>query len=84
MSVSTKLSLSHIVGVITRIGNNPPTVLGRWGVKPDKPLSSAITHANEDHCGACVDSRAYECNSTDKNNDLLEAEYVYMINNTPN
>ena len=65
MSVSTRITLTHLRGIIKNVFNDRTvTPLGRWKIK-DKEISNLVVdYSNEDHCGTCT---TYAMRQSDKN-----------------
>ena len=85
MSVSTRITLSHIKNVLmsSHITTKPP--LGRWTIHKNKNIDLIIDYANEDHCGSCADyiHAKNKDNQAIASNSLHEIEFSYILLNTP-
>lgn len=84
MSVVGRITFSHIKDVIKGLGNNTRPPLGRWLLKQDNQIATAVRYANEDHCGTCVIPENTEQIETYKHNNdkMLKIEYTCISMNT--
>jgi hypothetical protein len=82
MSVVSRITFSHIRDVISGLGNHSRPPLGRWLLKKDNQIATIVKYANEDHCGTCVIPVNYQPLHIDREDPLLEIEYVCISMNT--
>ena len=55
MSVSTRITLTHLRGIIKNVFNDRTvTPLGRSKIKDKENVNLVVDYSNEDHCGTCA------------------------------
>ena len=86
MSISTRVTFSHIKDVLRNASkiNKPP--LGRWSLDNRKHNGLIVDYANEDHCGECSSYRKEKITnsrSKDKECETLYIQYESMMVNMP-
>mgnify|MGYP006074620795 CR=1 FL=1 len=93
MSISTRITFSHLYRVIKNAGIKTNVPLGRWGIRNETNRGLVVDYSNEDHCGTCGDyiqqkqtTLFYHPNSNLDNdyNRCLELEYISITCNLPN
>jgi len=97
MSVTKKITLTHIVNVLrsavseSRLQPRPHLRLGRWGTHVDKhKVDLKVMYSNEDHCGVCKEyittkQKNIEAKQIKINKDeqLLNDELIWLFSSTP-
>ena len=74
MSVSSKITLKHIIRVLRQaiVKDTAKVPLGRWGLKEKNDIIDlSIMYSNEDHCGVCS-GYAIEIQTKNKSNEELK------------
>ena len=91
MSISSRITISHLFNVIKSAGNNTKVPLGRWSIKTDRPTGLIADYSNEDHCGTCgdfindkINTKKITSISTYDLENIYDMEYTYMVSNNPN
>ena len=77
MSVSTRITLTHLRGIIKNVFNDRTvTPLGRWKIKDKENVNLVVDYSNEDHCGTCAQ---YINNKYQEKIDLTEYSKGYYL-----
>ena len=76
MSVSTRLTVSHLFNVFKSLGPRKNVPLGRWKVCKNKNTGLIVDYSNIDHCGTC---NYTEKNKSKLNNNISQSERYSKI-----
>lgn len=86
MSISKRITITHLVNILKNAGKTKHIPLGRWKVCLNKNTGLIADYSNEDHCGTCnsiVRGKSLENPEEGKEMNLLEMDYAYLIINSP-
>jgi len=86
MSVSTRLTVSHLFNVFKSLGPRKNVPPGRWKVCKNKNTGLIVDYSNIDHCGTCNYTEKNKSNKSKLNNNLntdeiFDVEYIMMNSN---
>ena len=86
MSITTRITFSHIYNVVKSAGQHNKPLLGRWKLSEDRDIATIVKYANEDHCGTCItcDTNNSTNNSTNNNNKINNIYNNFIKNNDKN
>ena len=79
MSITTRITFSHIYNVVKSAGQHNKPLLGRWKLSEDRDIATIVKYANEDHCGTCITCDTN--NSTNNNHNKINNIYNNFIKN---
>ena len=82
MSITTRITFSHIYNVVKSAGQHNKPLLGRWKLSEDRDIATIVKYANEDHCGTCITCDTN--NSTNNNNKINNIYNNFIKNNDKN